>query len=135
MAIRPYDYNAILNRGNTHARLGHYDEAKADYETALTMASNPRVIGELAKYFATDPDEVMRDGDRAVELATKACKLTDYSDPAKIDALAAAFAETGDYKSAVKWSEVAVELSDNYLTKEYAKHLESFRQNKPWREE
>ena len=135
VALRPDDYGAIRNRGNTHARLGHYDEAKADYETALAMAPTPTMLGSVAQYFATDPVEVMRDGDRAVELATKACKLTDYSNPEIVDALAAAFAETGDYQSAVKWAEVAVELSDNYPTEEYAKHLESFRQNKPWREE
>ena len=44
---------------------------------------------------------------------------------------------TGDMASAVKWSEVAValEVADNQKREQYTKHLESFRQGKPWREE
>ena len=85
--------------------------------------------------FATELSETTRDGDRAVKLAEKACKLTDYKDAATIDTLASAYAEAGDFESAVKWSEMSVELCDKDAREEYAKHLENFRQGKPWRDE
>jgi serine/threonine protein kinase len=81
VAIRPDDYVAILNRGECHSRLGHFDEAKADFETALALGShNPKLLNSVARYLATHPSEEMRDGKRAVELVLKACKLTDYQD-------------------------------------------------------
>ena len=112
VALRPHDWVAILNRGNTHARMGHSDEAKADYELVLAaQPNNPRALGYVAGSLATNPTEAMRDGRRAVELAQKACKLTDYKDAVMLDTLASAYAETGDFESAVKWSEMAVKLA------------------------
>jgi len=136
LALRPDDVIAKLNRGETHARLGQFDEAKADYESALAARpDHPHLLSGVALSLATDPNEAMRDGIRAVELATTACKLTDYKDAIMIDALASGYAETGDFASAVKWSEKAVQLSPEDHRKEYIQHLERYRQGKPWRQE
>jgi serine/threonine protein kinase len=139
--MNPNDTTALFNRGGAHSRLGHFDEAKADYETALAIApNNPKILCYFALVLATDPNEAMRDGKRAVELAQKACKLTDYKNPVVLEALAAAYAESGDFKSAVKWSEMAVELDKDSHTGwtsdyQYEKRLELFRHGKPWRDE
>jgi tetratricopeptide (TPR) repeat protein len=137
VAQRPDDAFAIINRGAIHGRLGQFDEAKADYELALSKhPDKPGVLSCVARNLATDPNEAMRDGRRAVELATKACNLTRYDDPACVDALALAYAETGDFVSAVKWSEMAVKVCDTWRREEiYMKHLDQFRAGKPWRED
>ncbi len=78
-----------------------------------------------------------RDGHQAIEIATAACEMTDYKEASPLDTLAAAYAEIGDFKSAVKWSEKALAMveSDPVRTERYKRHLKSFRDGKPWREE
>jgi tetratricopeptide (TPR) repeat protein len=140
-SMKPHDTSALLSRGIAHSRLRHYDEAKADYEAALSIGMNdPKLLCTLAINLATDPSDAMRDGKRALELAEKACKLTDYKMGPTLDALAAAYAELGDFKSAVKWSEMAVELGNEtyygwYSDEQFQKRLELYRQGKPWRDE
>lgn len=75
-----------------------------------------------------------RDGPKAVALAKQACKLTGFKNPGALDTLAAAYAESGDFISAMKWGEQAVQHSvyEGDRTK-YETHLASFRQKKPWR--
>lgn len=42
--------------------------------------------------------------------ATRSCELTSWTDPDALDTLAAAYAESGDYRSAVEWQTRAIEL-------------------------
>jgi tetratricopeptide (TPR) repeat protein len=85
---------------------------------------------------ATSPDDKLRDGKRAIELATKACEVTKYEKPHILSTLAAAYAETGDFETAKKWSRKAVELGiqDKEVDEQLKQELESYEQKKPWRE-
>jgi len=60
---------------------------------------------------ATSPDDKLRDGKRALKLATKAAESSGYETPHILSTLAAAYAETGDFENAAKWSQKAVELA------------------------
>ena len=52
-----------------------------------------------------------------------------------LDTLAAAYAETGDFESAVKWQTKAMELADESNRKEIREHLDLLKAGKPIREE
>jgi tetratricopeptide (TPR) repeat protein len=99
--------------------------------------NDPRRLMVLAWLMATAPSNKDRDIVRAIELATKACELTDYNSMAPLGTLAAIYAEAGDFDAAVKWSEKAVRLIDDTTDPESRERmrraLESYRDKKPYR--
>jgi outer membrane biosynthesis protein TonB len=67
-------------------------------------------------------------------MALEACKLTDYTQAHVLSTLAAAYAESGDFESAVKWSQKAVELGKPEQKADLAKEMETYKAQKPFRE-
>ncbi len=64
----------------------------------------------------------------------KACELTEYKQAHILSTLAAGYAETGDFASAVKWIEKGLEIADEKMKEPLEKERESYRAEKPWRE-
>ncbi len=81
-----------------------YVKAIADYNEVIRLEpQNAGAYNLLAGMLATCPEEKLRNPSKAVELATSACKLTDWKDPNFLFTLAAAYAATGRYEKAVEW--------------------------------
>ncbi len=121
-------------RGDAYLTKGDHAEAIADFEKALeALPEDPSLLNNLAWVLATSPDDQLRNGKRAVELATKACEVTDYQQAHILSTLAAAFAESGDFDTAIEWSEKAVEMGEDQEA-QLSKELASYRGGEPWRE-
>lgn len=94
-------------------------------------------MNNLAWVLATDPRDEIRDGPRAVELARRACELSDWKDPVTLDTLAAAYAEVGAWEKAVETQERAAELqAESGASDEegYGKRIELYRASTKYRE-
>ncbi|MEM8678439.1 MAG: tetratricopeptide repeat protein [Planctomycetota bacterium] len=93
-----------------HGQAGQYAEAMALFEQHLNGPAEMVASHGLAWLLATCPDERLRDGARAVTLAQKACKKVDYEDGDRLDTLAAAYAEQGNFEEAVRWQRKSIEF-------------------------
>jgi len=108
-------------------------------EIAANAPDSPRMLDELAWLLATYPDSKSRDGAEAVRLAEHACALTDRRIPAFLDTLAAAYAEAGNFESAISAAEEALKRAhssgDTDAIKLSENILASLRENLPYRQE
>ncbi len=107
----PADYRALRFRGDAYLNMGKHKEAIVDFDSALKLQDDEdALLNNFAWVLATSPVDELRDGAKAVKLATKACEQSGYETPHILSTLAAAYAETGDFETAKKWSSKAVEL-------------------------
>jgi len=136
----PDEVEAMRGRGDALLNSGRRADAVSDYERALKLqAHDVGLLNNFAWVLATAPEEKLRDGHRALALATDACRQTEYKQDYILSTLAAAYAETGDFESARKWAAEAVEAPPSNQAEpsqkdELRKELESYKANKPWRE-
>ena len=135
LATDPTNVAAYRGRADAYLSLGKQAEAIADYEQAIKHEpKNSGVLNNLAWVLATSPEDKLRDGKRAIELAKLACDVTEYKQAHILSTLAAGYAETGDFDTAMNWSKKAVELGSDDLKGQLNKELESYEAKKPWRE-
>ncbi len=133
------DHQALEYLALAHRRLGQASEAIVALRRALAIRPDaPSVLTKLAWILATQPDERHRDGAEAVRLATRACTLTQETEPRALAALAAALAEVGQFDRSVEKAEQAVSIAravgNAALTKPFKAQLECYRRRQPWRE-
>jgi tetratricopeptide (TPR) repeat protein len=135
--LEPRNDVALFDRGLARWHSGEARQAVADFNRAIKAnPKNDSAYNGLAWALSTATDEKLRDGKRAVELATKACELTEWKNPFHLSALAAAYAEAGDFKQAVRWHKKAMAAPDFPADKmERARQrLKLYEQGKPYRE-
>ena len=152
----------LSSRGDARLSTGEHAKAISDYEESLGLvdellamfpkgeAKPPRddgLLNNFAWMLSTTPEDDLRDGERAIKLATEAAENTNFEQAHILSTVAAAYAETGDFKTAIKWikkglkankiagtksgaSEATIERQEKSLRAE----LEFYKDEKPWRE-
>jgi len=114
-------------------------EALACWRQALADDPNNVAIGHrVADLLATSPDASVRNGKEAVFVAQRIVELTAGKDPAALDTLAAAQAESGNFVAAVQTAQTALELASaasgvDESAGEIQTHLACYRARKPHR--
>ena len=83
---------------------------------------------------ATHPEKKWRNGKQAVELAERCCQLTNNRFAKALDALAAAYAETGRFEDAEDAQIKAIELTPQAMRAEQMARLRLYMAKKPFRE-
>jgi hypothetical protein len=143
----PPDRRAEMHRSLAAIRRIEQDfQAMPPWQRALTKINecmfiiqmdpkNAAAYNTRAWILATYPDARVRDGKKAVTDATMACKLTDWQVAYCLGTLAAAYAESGDFKNAVAWQEKAQKMYSAEDGRRWAFLLDLYRSGKPFREE
>ena len=110
--INPKYAGAYYNLGQISANQGKIAEAVIYYRTALLIEPEmAQALYRQAWIAATHENIKFRNSIKALELAEKLCKLTDYNEPLALDVLAAAYAEAGRFEEAVQKAEKAHRLA------------------------
>jgi TonB family protein len=125
-------------RARAYEIIGQPELALHDLREALRLTPrDPLANGELAWFLATCPEERFRNGAEAVSIAKEACEMSQWEHSGLIDALAAAYAELGDFDQATKYEQQS--LNDRLLAvkekEEREKRLGLYQQRKAFREQ
>jgi tetratricopeptide (TPR) repeat protein len=109
LRLNPDDSTAFAMRACAYFKTSQFDKADHDAIEAVRLGpTNGAALNNLAWFRATCPDASFRNGKEAVEAATKACELANWTRWEWIDTLAAAFAETGNFDQAVSYEKKAM---------------------------
>jgi len=118
---------------------GQTREAVARLRQAIKLEPNAsEALNNLAWLLATSPDDGLRNGVEAVQLAEQACRLTNYQDLVPLGTLSAAYAEAGRFEEAIATAQKGFELARAANDRRFAGILQvllkSYKAGKPWRD-
>jgi tetratricopeptide (TPR) repeat protein len=122
--------------GNYWAELGQYAAALTAYEQAIKSRPNDILaISGLAWVLATCPEDRIREGKRAVELAKRACELSSGELANCVGTLAAAYAEVGEFEAASDNQRKAISMlsTKDPQMEPYRSRLALYVSHKPYR--
>jgi tetratricopeptide (TPR) repeat protein len=126
--------SAMTLRAMCHYNEKNHEKALADLKQAIQITpDDPTAPNFYALILSTSSQAELRNGKVAIEAASKACELTGWNDPSHLDVLACAYAETGDFDSAVKYERQAISLSKDGSIGELNRRFEMFQNRQAFR--
>ena len=139
LQINPQYIDAHNNLGHILTMQGKAAEAIPHFRQVVQL--NPQHLAahnSLAWILATHRDAHIRQPNEALQLAHRACRLTQYKNPSTLDTLSAAYANAGQFDRAINTAQKAINLAtaakNQTLADLIKKHLELYKQGKPYRE-
>jgi tetratricopeptide (TPR) repeat protein len=127
----------FFNRGCAWQMKLAYDKALTDLDEAVRLDPALAEAHNRAAWLrGTCADERYRDGNKAVYQALQACDLSGWENANFCDSLAAAYAEAGDFESAVRCQNLAIELgqTETQVPSGAKRRLRLFEFQLPYRE-
>ncbi|HXI83984.1 MAG TPA: tetratricopeptide repeat protein [Verrucomicrobiae bacterium] len=129
--LRPAFADAHANLGHAFSDQKKFDEAIEHYEQAVQLTPDSATSCEqLARLLVLRGGGNPADSTRAVQLAERACQLTENRQPVCLDTLAGAYAATRRFADATAMEERALELAraagQTNLTREIQSHLKLY---------
>lgn len=101
------------------------------FERAMAGGYEPS-RNNLAWVLATCPDPEHRDGRKALRLARQHVYELGDESASSLDTLAAAYAEAGDFVTAVEVQQRAIEIASEWELDEFMVRLDSYRDRQAW---
>jgi len=114
----------FYSRGDLQKTIYHWDMALQLKGDQVDLLNN------LAYIIATQTDEFLKNPQKAIQMARRACELTEFKKPEILDTLAVAYAADGRFTEAIETIQKAIDLavpSDNQAFKnELKKRLDLY---------
>lgn len=135
--INPKDSLVYEHRGEVWCVQKNYEYAVKDFAKSMLLA--PSIAHKhyrLGWLLATCPDGRVRDGKRAIVITTAACELSSWKKRQYLDALGAAYAETGQFDVAERYVRMAIEATDSLFpsSDELQSRLALYKRRTPYRQ-
>jgi protein O-mannosyl-transferase len=123
--------------GNILLQRGRINEAITHFEKALQLKPDwVELMNTIAWCLAVNEKTAVRNPDKAVKLAQRACELTNYEEPELLDTLAVSYAAAGNFKKAIELTGKALGLCKSpdreTLKKELESRLVLYKAGKPY---
>jgi tetratricopeptide (TPR) repeat protein len=134
----PYMVEAAVLRASINAGLGNYAASLKELDHVVSIRPRTdglaRALAERAWLRLTCRDRSFQNPQQALKDATLACNLMQWKDEDMIDTLALAYAEAGDFDSAVRYEEQALGVKgiSAETSKILQQHLALFRERRPF---
>ena len=125
--------------GTVLVQQGQIREGVEEWQKVLEIQpDNGNALNNLAWVLATAPDDSLRDGSRAVQLAEQALQISGDRIPIVFRTLAAAYAENQQFPQAIETAQQGVELANKQGNFALAAELQSsialYQENRPLRD-
>jgi len=112
--------------GTVLIQQGRIREGVEEWQKVLAIEpDNGNALSNLAWVFATSPDDALRDGTKAVQLAEEALRISGRRIPVIFRTLAAAYAEKGMFSQAIQTAQRGIELANSQGNSGLAAELQS----------
>lgn len=139
LSVYPDDFAAHTGLANAFVQKGLLRDAVASYQAALKREPDSVVaLNNLAWLLSAGPNDSVRNGSTAVELALRLNRVSNNSNPSFIRTLAAAYAEAGQFDKAVETAQTAAGLAHAQGQHGLARNIESeidlYRRHEPFRD-
>jgi tetratricopeptide (TPR) repeat protein len=138
LRIRPNNSDAHNNLALALLHAGNVQEALVHFEKSLEIQpDNMNAQCNLAWILATSSDSSLRDGAKAVELATYVARRAGHPNAIVLRTLAAGYAENGQFGEAISAAQQALQLAisqgNSPLAADLQRNIASYQMNAPLR--
>lgn len=134
LGLEPHSVPAHLGLARALIRGEKYLEAAKRLDESLAeIPTSQELRSLLAQLLATCPDDRVRNGERALQLARQAFEATENAEHAA--AVAMAYAATGEFEQAASWQRRAIDLTggSDPRAARLEQDLESYQEGRPAR--
>jgi tetratricopeptide (TPR) repeat protein len=139
LALDPEYTPAHANLAEAYGASGQRARAAQQFALALKVTPDkPFLLNRLAWLLATSPEDSIRNGPRAIELAERAVSIAGRQDIMSLETLSAAYAEVGRFEDALKTGREALGLAERHgdeaTAAGLARRLQLFEMRQKYRE-
>jgi tetratricopeptide (TPR) repeat protein len=125
--IAPNYAQVHFNLALAYEKKGMPNEAIVEYEKTVSLSPRyAKAYNNLAWIYATSHDETIRNRERAVSLAIKACELSKFDNAKHLDTLAAAYNSQGNLDKAFEYQVKAFTCSSLEEKKQFRDRLQHY---------